>query len=97
MLKADILYKKLYEREVMAARHLRCPFCGSEDVRPYGASNGKKRYACNNPECSHRTFYVEYAYNGCRPDVKKAIIKRAVDGSGIRAGARGNWGQTPIR
>jgi hypothetical protein len=27
---------------------LKYPFCGSEDVRPYDASNGKKRYACNN-------------------------------------------------
>jgi transposase-like protein len=27
---------------------LKCPFCGSEDARPYGTSNGKKRYACNN-------------------------------------------------
>jgi adenosylcobyric acid synthase len=25
---------------------LKCPLCGSEDVRPYGTSNGKKRYAC---------------------------------------------------
>jgi transposase-like protein len=32
----------------MAAVALKCPFCGSEDVRAYGASNGKKRYACNN-------------------------------------------------
>jgi hypothetical protein len=26
---------------------LKCPFCGSEYVRSYGTSNGKKRYACN--------------------------------------------------
>jgi transposase-like protein len=50
---------------------LKCPFCGSEDVRSYGTSNGKKRYAGNNPSCSHKTFYAEYRYNGCKPDVKK--------------------------
>jgi transposase-like protein len=72
----------------MAAAALKCPFCGSEDVRSYGSSNGKKRYACNNPACSHKTFYAEYRYNGCKPAVKKDIIKRAADGVGIRATAR---------
>ncbi|MDR2659963.1 MAG: hypothetical protein LBC27_08275 [Spirochaetaceae bacterium] len=38
--------------------------------------------------CSHKTFYAEYGYNGCKPDVKKAVIKRAADGAGIRAAAR---------
>ncbi|MDR0638168.1 MAG: hypothetical protein LBG27_04575 [Spirochaetaceae bacterium] len=38
--------------------------------------------------CSHKTFYAEYSYNGCKPDVKKAIIKRAAGGAGIRAAAR---------
>jgi transposase-like protein len=88
MIKANILYRKLYEGEVMIAVALKCPFCGSEDVRSYGTSNGKKRYACNNPACSHKTFYAEYTYNGCKPAVKKDIIKWAVDGAGIRATAR---------
>ncbi|MDR0759746.1 MAG: hypothetical protein LBF74_06505 [Treponema sp.] len=73
----------------MVTAALKCPFCGSEDVRPYGTSNGKKRYACNNTECSHQTFYAEYTYNGCKPDVKKAIIKWTADGAGVRATARG--------
>jgi glycine cleavage system pyridoxal-binding protein P len=38
--------------------------------------------------CSHKTFYAEYSYNGCKPDVKKAIIKWAAGGAGIRAAAR---------
>jgi transposase-like protein len=37
--------------------------------------------------CSHKTFYAEYSYNGYKPDVKKAIIKQAADGAGIRATA----------
>jgi transposase-like protein len=83
------MYRKLCEGEVMVTIALKCPFCGSEDVRPYGTSNGKKRYACNNPACSHKTFYAEYRYNGCKPEVKKAIAKWAVDGAGVRATARG--------
>jgi transposase-like protein len=73
----------------MVAVALKCPFCGSEDVRPYGTSTGKKRYAGNNTECSHTTLYAEYAYNGCKPNVKKAILTWAADGAGIRAPARG--------
>jgi transposase-like protein len=72
----------------MVTATLKCPFCESEDVHPYGTSNSKKRYACRNPACSHKTFYAEYRYNGCMPEIKKAIIKRAVDGVGIRATAR---------
>jgi transposase-like protein len=72
----------------MAIAALKCPFCGSGDVRIYGTSTGNKRYACNNPECSHKTFYAEYACNGYRPDGKKAIIKGEIDGAGIRALAR---------
>jgi transposase-like protein len=80
--------EKLSEGERMAAVALKCPFCGSEDVHDYGASNGKKWYACNNPACSHKTFYAECSYNGSKPDVKKAIIKWAADGAGIRCKRR---------
>ena len=72
----------------MVLVNLKCPFCGSEDVRKSGHSNGKQRYACNNTECSHKTFYDDYTYNGCKPDVKRDIIKWSVDGAGIRAIAR---------
>lgn len=67
---------------------LKCPYCGSEDVRKYGHSNGKQRYACDNPECPHKTFYAEYTYNGCKPDIKRDIIKWSIDGAGIRAISR---------
>jgi hypothetical protein len=72
-----------------AAAALKRPFCGSGDVRFHGASNGKRRRACNNPERSHKTFHAECRCNGRKPDVKKAIIKRAVGGAGIPAAARG--------
>lgn len=67
---------------------LKCPFCGSEDVKKFGKINSKQRYACKNPDCSHKTFYAEYTYNGCNPEVKRDIIKWSVDGAGIRAIAR---------
>jgi transposase-like protein len=63
----------------MVAVALKCPFCGSEDVRSYSTANGKKRYACNNPAYSHKTFYAGYTYKGCKPNVKKDIIKWATD------------------
>ncbi len=69
----------------MVLVNLKCPFCGSEEVSRSGHSNGKQRYACNNIKCSHKTFYAEYTYNGCKPDVKQNIIKWPVDGAGIRA------------
>ncbi|GHU48251.1 hypothetical protein FACS1894200_04950 [Spirochaetia bacterium] len=66
---------------------LKCPHCGSENVGKIGYSNGKQRYACKEAGC-HKTFYTEYEYNGCKPDVKHAIIKWSIDGAGIRAIAR---------
>jgi transposase-like protein len=81
-----MLPEKLHEGKVMVAVALKCP------VRPYSTSNGKKRYTCKNPACSHKTFYAEYRYNGYKPEVKKAIIKWAVDGAGIRATVE-DWGK----
>jgi len=67
---------------------LHCPFCGTDDVSKNGHSNGKQRYACHNAECSHKTFYAEYTYNACKPEVKMGILQWSVDGAGIWAIAR---------
>ena len=68
---------------------LKCPYCGSEEVSKCGhTANGKQRYICKNSVCSHKTFYADYIYNGCKPDIKRDIIKWSVDGAGIRAIAR---------
>ena len=67
---------------------LYCPFCGTDDVSKNGHSNGKQRYACHNADCSHQTFYAEYTYNACKPEVKTGILQWSVDGAGIRAIAR---------
>ena len=66
---------------------LKCPHCGSAEVSKNGKSNGKQRYNCNNAQCSQRTFYAEYTYNGCKPNIKEEIIKWITDGAGIRATA----------
>ena len=68
---------------------LKCPYCGMDEVSRNGhTKNGKQRYICNNVWCSHKTFYEEYKYNGCKPKVKQDIIKWSTDGAGIRAIAR---------
>ena len=65
-----------------------CPFCGTENVRKNGHSNGKQRYLCKNADCSHQTFYAAYTYQACKPAVKKSIAQWSVDGAGIRAISR---------
>jgi transposase-like protein len=59
---------------------LKCPFCESEDIGPYGTSNGKKRYTCKNPECPHKTFYAEYRYGhiGIKKRVADRVCKKGV-------------------
>ena len=67
---------------------LKCPSCNSENVGKFGTINGKQRYICNNTDCSRKTFYAEYTYKGCIPEVRLQIIKMSIDGSGTRAIAR---------
>jgi len=67
---------------------LRCPFCGSEHVGKNGFNNGKQRYKCKNSACSHQTFYAEYTYKACKPEVKSSILKLSVNGNGTRAISR---------
>ena len=67
---------------------LKCPSCNSENVEKFGIINGKQRYVCNNGECSRKTFYAEYTYLACTPEIRAKIIKMSIDGSGTRAIAR---------
>jgi transposase-like protein len=54
---------------------LKCLFCGSDRVGKNGLNNGKQRYLCKNAECTHQTFFAEYTYNACKPEVKSSIAK----------------------
>ena len=66
-----------------------CQVCGHDKISKRGKTeNEKQRYLCQNPECSVKTFILDYDYNGYLPEVKKKIIDRAINGSGIRDTAR---------
>ena len=68
---------------------IRCPHCGSEQVRRNGhTKKGKQRYLCNNSECTHRSFVEEYTYKACEPKVREKVLKLAVDCTGTRATGR---------
>ncbi len=73
----------------MVLIEVRCPFCMSTDIVKRGnTSNGKQRYGCENEDCGHTTFILDYSYLGCLPDIKDQILDMAVNGSGVRDTAR---------
>ena len=68
---------------------VKCPHCGSEDVKKFGSTNsGKQRFLCCNEQCPYKTFVREYTYRGCDPCVRSRIFFSIVNGSGTRATAR---------
>jgi transposase-like protein len=68
---------------------VKCPDCGSEKVSKNGHNKtGKQVYRCNNSECSRYSFVEEYKYKAYIPEVRKQILKMAVDGTGTRATGR---------
>ncbi len=68
---------------------VKCPFCGSDNVSPHGHNKtGKQVYHCKNQECSHKYFVEEYTYKGYDPEVRKQVLKMAVDCTGTRATSR---------
>ncbi len=73
----------------MATVKVKCPYCGSEEVVLYGkSSTGKQRYMCQNKECAHKTFQLEYKNNASKPGIKEKIVKMVMDGAGTRATGR---------
>ena len=66
-----------------------CPYCQSDRVVKRGKSeSGQPRYLCQNEACAHRSFRLDYVYQGRLPQVKQQIIEMALNGRGIRATAR---------
>ncbi len=62
-----------------------CPHCDSDQVVKRGKTDtGKQRYLCQNDECLHRTFILDYSYRAYLPEVKQQIIDMAMNGSGVR-------------
>ncbi len=69
----------------MATVKIRCPYCGQEEVVLYGrTSAGKQRYKCQNKECAHKTFQLEYKYKASRPGMKEKIVEMVMNGAGTR-------------
>lgn len=64
---------------------VRCPHCDTAQVVKRGKTEtGKQRYLCQNDECSHRTFILDYTNRAYLPEVKQQIIDMAMNGSGVR-------------
>jgi transposase-like protein len=69
----------------MAEEVIRCLYCHSETVVKYGTiSNGKARSRCQQTRTCGRTFIRDYAYPGRLPEVKRQIVDRTLNGSGVR-------------
>jgi len=68
---------------------VKCPICASENISKNGHNaTGKQVYNCKNHECKRRTFVEEYTYNACKPEIRKQVLKMAVDCTGTRATGR---------
>ena len=50
--------------------------------------NGEQRYRCNNLSCKRKIFLVQYHDKGRLAEVKRQIVEKALNGSGIRDTAR---------
>ena len=76
--------------EIAVAYHqVRGPACHSTDVMKHGLTvQGKPRYRCKNPGCSHQTCLVEYRHYGRLPEVIQQLLEMTLNGSGIRDMAR---------
>lgn len=62
-----------------------CPYCKIDKVVRYGKnSTGKQRMMCQNHECSHKTFQLEYSNNASKPETKERIIDMVMNSSGTR-------------
>src|SRR5205085_9367755 len=73
----------------MIIQVLHCPYCQGTDVVRHGQTRqGKQRYRCREQRCAGRMFLLDYAYQGQSPEVKRQIVDRAMNASGIRDTAR---------
>jgi IS1 family transposase/transposase-like protein len=64
---------------------VKCPHCGSGNVKKYGRSgNGKQRFICGNEKCRHKTFVENYTYNAYDPNIRSRIFFLIINGSGTQ-------------
>ena len=68
---------------------VRCVHCESDQVVKHGMTrNGKQRYLCQNEECAHGAFLLEYSDRERLPQVKQQVVEMALNGIGVRDTAR---------
>jgi transposase-like protein len=68
---------------------VRCPCCQSDYIIKGGKTEtGKQRYRCQSTDCPRRSFVLDPAYKGRRPEIKQQVIDMSLNGSGIRDTAR---------
>lgn len=60
---------------------MKCPKCGSEQIRKNGHRSGKQNYLCKN--CG-RQFVESYAQRGYSDDAKQICLKMHQNGLGFR-------------
>jgi insertion element IS1 protein InsB len=73
----------------MVIQVLHCPHCHGTDIVRHGTTRqGKQRYRCRTCPDRGRTFLLAYAYAGQSPAIKRQIVDRAMNASGIRDTAR---------
>lgn len=73
----------------MVLATVKCPHCGSENISKNGHNKtGKQVYNCKNKECKHHNFVDSYTYKAYKPEVRKQVLKMAVDCTGTRATGR---------
>src|SRR5712664_4701644 len=73
----------------MVTQVLHCSHCPGTDIVQHGTTRqGKQRYRCRACPERGRTLLLKYAYAGQSPDVKRQIVDRALNASGIRDTAR---------
>ena len=66
-----------------------CPHCQSIEVIKAGKqANGTQRYQCQNGQCARRIFLLQYHDRGRVPEVRRQVVDKAINGSGVRDTAR---------
>ncbi len=66
----------------MCYEKITCPHCSSFNLKKNGKTRNKKqKYYCHG--CS-RQFITDYTYQGCRPEIRRLILKMTLNSSGIR-------------
>jgi transposase-like protein len=83
------LYEDSARRQSVVSVPVQCPYCQSTEVIETGKqANGTQRYRCQNEQCMRRIFLLHYQDRGRLPEIRRQVVDRALNGSGVRDTAR---------